>query len=195
MVLASQSPRRREILDMMGLAGLYETIPSPLNETALQTDLVQKGITKDPQRYTQILAEEKARATAQSLTDVSCPTLVLGSDTIVDQDEAILEKPVDVADAQRMLRQLSGRVHYVHTGVALYRCMPGAAKPEKILSFVDQATVQFTALDEADIQAYVASGEPMDKAGSYGIQGMGGQFVSSVQGDFFTVSNPNAGSV
>ena len=194
LILASNSPRRREILDMMGLAGLYETIPSPLDETALQIKLMQQGITDDPQRYTQTLAEEKARALAETLS-VSCPTLVLGSDTIVDQDEAILEKPKDKADAQRMLRQLSGREHFVHTGVALYRCLPGQSAPEKMVSFVDQATVQFTALTEADIAAYVASGEPMDKAGSYGIQGMGGQFVSNVKGDFFTVRNLTSAGV
>jgi len=186
LILASQSPRRREILDMMGLPGMYETIPSPLDETALQMELIQKGITKDPQLYTRTLAEEKARALAETL-HVTIPTLVLGSDTIVDQDETILEKPKDKQDAVRMLRQLSGREHFVHTGVALYRCIPGQA-PEKVASFVDQATVLFTALSEADVQAYVDSGEPMDKAGSYGIQGIGGQIVSNVQGDFFTVS-------
>lgn len=187
LILASQSPRRREILDMMGLAGLYTTIPSPLDEAALQDELTKAGITKDPQRYTQTLATEKARTLAETLNDVTCPTIILGSDTIVDQDEAILEKPIDTADAKRMLHQLSGREHYVHTGVALYVCLPGGTAPKLVVSFVDQAVVQFTTLDEADIEAYVASGEPMDKAGSYGIQGMGGQFVSSVQGDFFTV--------
>lgn len=186
LILASQSPRRREILDMMGLQGMYETIPSPLDESALQLDLANRGVTKDPQLYTQTLAEEKARALADTL-NVEIPTLVLGSDTIVDQDEAILEKPKDKQDADRMLRQLSGRDHFVHTGVALYRCLPGQA-PEKMVSFVDQATVHFTDLSDADIQAYVDSGEPMDKAGSYGIQGIGGQLVSRVQGDFFAVS-------
>lgn len=187
LILASQSPRRREILDMMGMAGMFETIPSPLDETALQIELTEKGITKDPKTYTRTLAQEKARALAETLDNVKCPTLVLGSDTIVDQNETILEKPKDKSDAERMLRQLSGREHFVHTGVALYLCRPGHAA-EKMVSFVDQATVQFTELSDADIQAYVDSGEPMDKAGSYGIQGIGGQLVTSVQGDFFTVS-------
>ena len=187
LILASQSPRRREILDMMGLPGMYETIPSPLDETALQIELTNKGITKDPKNYTKTLAEEKARALAETLENVKCPTLVLGSDTIVDQDETILEKPKDKQDAARMLRQLSGREHYVHTGVSLYLCRPGEAA-EKMVSFVDQATVQFTDLSDTDIEAYVDSGEPMDKAGSYGIQGIGGQLVANVQGDFFTVS-------
>jgi septum formation protein len=185
LVLASQSPRRREILDMMGLADLYETIPSPLDETSLQIELSDKGVTKRPQKYTQTLAEEKARTLAESLR-VERPTLVLGSDTIVDQDEDILEKPKDTSDAHRMLRRLSGCEHYVHTGVAIYLCLPDAPA-KKMVSFVDQATVQFANLSDADIDAYVASGEPMDKAGSYGIQGIGGQFVTSVQGDFFTV--------
>lgn len=188
LILASQSPRRREILNMMGLEGMYETIPSPLDESALQAELIQQGVTKEPQKYTQTLAEEKARALAESIQGISCPTLILGSDTIVDQHEAILEKPRDKQDAERMLRQLSGREHFVHTGVALYRCLPSSSTAEKVVSFVDQATVQFTELSDEDIQAYIDSGEPMDKAGSYGIQGIGGQFVASVQGDFFTVS-------
>ena len=189
LILASQSPRRREILDMMGLTNLYQTIPSPLDETALQTELIAQGVTKDPQKYTQTLAQEKARALAETLTTtVQRPTLILGSDTIVDQDEAILEKPQNAMDAMRMLQQLSGREHYVHTGVALYLVRPGGGEPRLVASFVEQATVLFTTLTHADIQAYVNSGEPMDKAGAYGIQGMGGQFVRSVQGDFFTVS-------
>lgn len=187
LILASQSPRRREILDMMGLKDMYDTIPSPLDESALQLELIEKGVTDEPQKYTQTLAEEKARSLAESIPPVARPTLILGSDTIVDQDEAILEKPKNKEDAERMLRKLSGREHFVHTGVALYRCLPGSS-PELMISFVDQATVQFTELSDADIHAYVESGEPMDKAGSYGIQGIGGQFVSRVEGDFFTVS-------
>jgi septum formation protein len=193
LVLASQSPRRREILDMMGLSELYKVEPSPLDESRLQTELVEQNL--PPTQYTQRLAEAKSYALAKShLSSARGISLYLGSDTIVELDEHILEKPNDVDDAQRMLRMMSGRQHHVHTGVALYkleRTKDGGSDEDNnivlIDSFVDTATVQFTDLSEQDIKAYIESGEPMDKAGSYGIQGIGGQFVTSIIGDFFTV--------
>lgn len=187
LILASQSPRRREILDMMGLRGKFDAQPSPLDESALQVALRSETATPlDPVAYTQRLAEEKARALADTLTDTSDrPTLVLGSDTIVDLEGVILEKPVDEADAKATIARLSGRQHCVHTGVALYVVNNGESS--KVVSFVDTAVVTFAKLLSADIDAYVATGEPMDKAGSYGIQGIGGQMVRRVEGDFFTV--------
>jgi septum formation protein len=126
-------------------------------------------------------------------------TIVLGSDTIVDLDGHILEKPVDETDAGRMLSMLSGRRHSVHTGVALVcvgRCTDGDdAVTVTTTSFVDTAVVQFAALTKGDIEAYVSTGEPLDKAGSYGIQGIGGQMVRSIEGDFFTVSSVLGSSV
>lgn len=190
LVLASQSPRRKEILDMMGLQGKFEVAPSPLDESALQKELQST----DPVNYTRILAEQKAMALArqsvQSPSDhsVGAKLLVLGSDTIVAYGGSILEKPVDEADAVRMLNQLQGNRHTVHTGVALV-LMDDNNDVRLIESFTETATVQFAALTESDIAAYVASGEPMDKAGSYGIQGIGGQLVTSIEGDFFTVSS------
>ena len=194
LILASQSPRRREILDMMGLAGKYNVIPSTLDESALQVKLLGKaGDTAhavDPKDYTRTLAEEKAKALAEVMSkDVTQPTLVLGSDTIVDQDGDILEKPENVVDAKRMIAHLSGNEHCVHTGVAIYRVLPQDSSVNLLTSFTDTAMVRFADLSEADMDAYVATGEPMDKAGSYGIQGIGGQLVSSIQGDFFTVSS------
>lgn len=193
LILASASPRRREILDMMGLSGLYTVTPSPLDETALQGQLAATITTAHPPVYAQTLAEQKAYALATTLHTV-VPTLVLGSDTIVvdqeeDQKQVILEKPVDQADARRMLQQLSGRAHCVHTGVAVYLVRPNDANATttKLTSWVDQATVHFATLTDADIDAYIHSGEPLDKAGAYGIQGMGGQLVRHVEGDFFTV--------
>jgi septum formation protein len=193
LVLASQSPRRREILDMMGLANCYEVEPSPLDESKLQDELMMMGQLLSSTEYTRRLAEAKARALAEAhcqsdstaTANDAIPTLYLGSDTIVELDETILEKPKDVADAKRMLTLLSGRQHHVHTGVALYRLFQN--KVEWVGSFTDTATVTFATLTERDIDAYIASGEPMDKAGSYGIQGIGGQFVTTIQGDFFTV--------
>lgn len=172
---------------MMGLAGRFEVSPSPLDESSLQKVLSAK--LDCPKEYTQTLAQEKAKALAETRVGlVRKPTLVLGSDTIVDLSDHILEKPIDEAEAVNMLRKLSGIQHAVHTGVALYRIDPDASAPMLCTSFVDTAIVSFATISEEDIAAYVATGEPMDKAGSYGIQGLGGQFVSSVQGDFFTVS-------
>jgi septum formation protein len=201
LILASQSPRRREILDMMGLRGKFEARPSPLDEAALQLELQ----CLEPVRYTRQLAEGKALALARSLQDSSSKgaaaytrgsTLVLGSDTVVALDGHKLEKPVSTDDAKRMLCLLQGRHHQVHTGVALVRVddsgtatsNSGRSQPPRLVtSFADTADVVFSPLSASDIDAYVATGEPMDKAGSYGIQGIGGQLVSSVQGDFFTV--------
>lgn len=182
LILASQSPRRREILDMMGLKGKYSHTPSPLDESALQSRLR----TETPLVYTRILAEEKAKALAIEIAYTATkPTLVLGSDTIVDLEEHILEKPKDEKDAKATLSRLSGRQHQVHTGVALFLVSGGSSK--LVTSFTDTAQVFFAHLTERSIDAYIATKEPMDKAGSYGIQGIGGQFVSKVEGDFFTV--------
>lgn len=192
LILASQSPRRREILDMMGLEGKFTPTPSPLDESALQIQLKEKN----PIDYTRILAEEKAKALAMDImikTQQQRPVLVLGSDTIVDLDGAILEKPTDEADAKRMLSRLSGRNHCVHTGVAVYLvpATTGSSNDDAtatlMASFTDTAKVCFAQYNESDMDAYIATKEPMDKAGSYGIQGIGGQFVKFVEGDFFTV--------
>lgn len=185
LILASQSPRRREILDMLGLANRYTATPSPLDESALQTQLVKESLS--PIEYTRVLAEKKAEALALVLSnDSTTPsTLVLGSDTIVDLNGSILEKPTDTDSAISMLTKLSGEWHQVHTGVAIYHVQGNIVN--LIASFTDTARVQFAKLSTKDIEAYVATKEPMDKAGSYGIQGIGGQLVSCVEGDFFTV--------
>lgn len=188
LILASQSPRRREILDMLGLTGRYTAIPSPLDESALQLRLANELVS--PLDYTRTLAEKKAEALAMHLsqdcsTSSTKSTLVLGSDTIVDLDDLILEKPADAQSARTMLRRLSGVWHRVHTGVAIYHVEADTVK--LMSSFTDTAKVKFADLSEADINAYVETGEPMDKAGSYGIQGIGGQLVERMEGDFFTV--------
>ncbi|VEU40539.1 unnamed protein product [Pseudo-nitzschia multistriata] len=189
LILASQSPRRREILDMMGLREdkqyLVET--SPLDESKLQVELGKEELTSI--EYTRRLAEAKAIALAEAhVADRKEMGVAyyLGSDTIVELDESILEKPKDADDAKRMLNLLSGRQHHVHTGVALYR-LDSTNQITLVDSFVDTACVTFTDLSDADIDAYIISGEPMDKAGSYGIQGIGGQFVKEISGDFFAV--------
>lgn len=189
LILASQSPRRREILDMLGLSGLYTTTPSPLDESALQSDLVNNDNNKSvsPIEYTRILAEKKAEALAGVISQDpnTKPTLVLGSDTIVDLDGTILEKPTDEQAAVSMLSRLSGNWHKVHTGVAIYHVQ--GANMKLFASFTDTASVKFAPLSKVSIEAYVATKEPLDKAGSYGIQGVGGQLVERMEGDFFTV--------
>jgi septum formation protein len=178
---------------MMGLKDLYDVIHSPLDESALQSQLYdeESGGMPEPKTYTRVLAEEKAKALAMEISSqVTQPTIVLGSDTIVAFNDSILEKPKDTADAKIMLTQLSGNEHTVHTGVAMYRVLPQALSDEPVTlvaSFVDTANVRFAPLSGTDIDMYIATGEPMDKAGSYGIQGIGGQLVSSMEGDFFTV--------
>jgi septum formation protein len=202
LVLASQSPRRREILSMMGLEGRFDVVPSPADERAVQRQLQQDGPVAPP-KYAESLARAKALALAELLkakpgsnrivemTSAPAPTavVVLGSDTIVELDGHILEKPRDESEAKEMLSRLSGRQHLVHTGVAFACVKIGALSRDEVAtrSFVDTAAVQFAALMPEDIDSYVSTGEPMDKAGSYGIQGMGGQMVESITGDFFTV--------
>lgn len=200
LILASQSPRRREILDMMGLTNRYSVTFSPLDEEALQLELRALKTPLSPQDYAKKLAESKAFALAEEITngdDNSCThesSFILGSDTIVDYDGAILEKPKSKDDAKQMLTTLSGSWHEVHTGVALYKIThsnngnnDGNDNVELVSSFTETAKVKFAPLSSEDIAAYVETGEPMDKAGSYGIQGIGGQMVERMDGDFFAV--------
>ena len=187
LILASASPRRREILDMMGLSDRYTVQPSPLDEKVVQTEL--SGLGFEPKEYAKVLAERKAAALCDELLKLSQntgTTLILGSDTIVDHQGHILEKPTDTKDAYDMLARLSGGWHVVHTGVAVY-AIAGNGKMDLLFSFTDTAKVKFAPLTQSDIKSYIETGEPMDKAGSYGIQGIGGQMVESLEGDFFTV--------
>jgi septum formation protein len=189
LVLASQSPRRTEILEMMGLAGRFTASPSPLDEEKLQVELSQREIT--PPDYARILAERKAHAYGASVDSTNeSVTLIVGSDTIVDFDGHIMNKPANAEDANRMLSMLSGNWHQVHTGVAVYAVdtmKPDSTEPKLMFSFTDTARVKFSSLTETDIKAYIETKEPFDKAGSYGIQGIGGQLVERIEGDFFTV--------
>ena len=182
LLLASQSPQRREILDMMGLQNRYTHQPSPLDEEALQLELAEAEDI-NPSDYAKVLAERKAEAMGASMPSANGEDIILiiGSDTIVDLDGHIMNKPTSEADAHHMLSKLSGNWHQVHTGVAVY------SGTEKIFSFADTTSVKFANLSKKDIQSYVASQEPMDKAGSYGIQGIGGQLVEEIRGDYFTV--------
>jgi septum formation protein len=179
LVLASQSPRRREILDLMGLAGLYSVEPSPLDESKLQDELLllSQTITLTPKEYTKRLAEAKAKALADTyaaayydVADATAATagkdmVFLGSDTIVELDGRILEKPADKAEAREMVKRLSGRKHVVNTAVAIYRLDKKTGKVSLKSSFTETASVKFATLSDADVDAYVESGEGLDKAG------------------------------
>lgn len=131
---------------------------------------------EEPEEYVQRLALEKARATfARHPEDV-----VLGADTTVVLDGEIMNKPVDAADARRMLRALSGRAHQVYTGVAVVRAGEELVRLER-------TDVVFGAVPEDELEGYVASGEPMDKAGAYGIQGYAARWIPRIEGDYFNV--------
>jgi septum formation protein len=130
-----------------------------------------------PLAHVERLAREKARRGAGERP--AC--LVLGGDTVVVLDDQVLGKPADAEDAVRMLLRLSGRTHWVHSGLALVE--PNGA----IHSLVSSARVTFRAFDRELAQAYVRTGEPMDKAGAYGIQGRGAALVSAIEGDYYTV--------
>ena len=177
LVLASTSPRRKELLAHLGLGRsefCFTQVAPDIDET------VQQG--EAPRDYVRRLAAEKAHAGLALCADMSQPA-VLGSDTIVVLENQILGKPLDVADAKRTLIELSGRTHTVMTAVAL------TYQADADLSFktsvrLVETQVRFCALSAADIDAYVASQEPMDKAGSYGIQGLGGCFVAAIEGSY-----------
>lgn len=162
LTLASASPRRKQLLEMLGLP--IRVVPADIPEAPLPRETMLA--------YSKRLAKEKARAVPGEF--------VLGADTIVVMDDHLLEKPTDVEDAVRMLTLLQGRTHEVISSVALAH--RGA---EQVLTDVTRVT--FRAADEATLRAYVATGEPMDKSGAYGIQGYGAALVERVEGDFFGV--------
>jgi len=165
-VLASQSPRRRELLRLIGIA--HDVVPADLDESLLPGE--------EPVAH----AERLARAKAAAVSAMHPHAAVIGADTIVVLDGDILGKPADHADAMRILRRLSGRTHTVHTAVAV-------ARDGQVESGVESVEVTFRPLSDAQIAAYVATGEPMDKAGAYGIQGYGAVIVERVHGDYFAV--------
>jgi septum formation protein len=167
LVLASQSPRRRELLALIGLA--HEVRPADIDESYLEGET--------PEQHCERLARGKASALA---TRSNRDAVIIGSDTIVVVDGLVLGKPVDAADATRMLRMLSGRSHTVLTAVAV-------ARGARLESAVERVSVSFREIDAAEIAAYIATREPMDKAGAYGIQGYGATIVSRIEGDYFAV--------
>jgi septum formation protein len=163
-ILASASPRRRELLNLIGIE--HEVRPANIDETYLAGEA--------PREHAERLAREKAVA-------IEVPeAITIGSDTIVVVDGRVLGKPRDREHAAEMLRQLSGRSHVVMTGVA-------AKWQGKLVSGLEEVGVTFRSLREDEIERYIDTGEPMDKAGAYGIQGFGATIVERVDGDYFAV--------
>ena len=166
-ILASKSPRRREYLTQMGIP--FTVLTADTDET------LPAGIT--PREGVELLARRKAEAVAPL---VSPSETVIAADTLVELDGKPLGKPADADEAREMLRALSGSAHTVHTGVAVLR-------GERMLSAVETTTVYFRTLKEREIDDYVASGEPLDKAGAYGIQGHASVFVERIEGNLDNV--------
>lgn len=166
-VLASQSPRRRELLERMGLT--FRVVVPDVEER------MDRGL--GPDELVKAISAEKAAAAAEL---VGREALVIAADTVVALDGAILGKPSSPAHARQMLRSLSGRRHMVYTGVTV-------RQGDRTRTLSQATAVSFRSLDAGEIDAYIATGEPLDKAGAYGIQGYGAMLVEGIQGDYYNV--------
>jgi len=166
LILASASPRRRDLLTQAGLR--FDVLPAAIDETLHSNE--------SPTAYVQRLALEKA----QAIQVLHPKSTVLGADTTVVCEQQILNKPNDLSDAERMLRQLSNRVHQVHTGIAV-------VTPTTHRSHVETTSVFFSAIPNADLAHYLSTNDSLDKAGAYGIQGYAARWIPRIEGDFFNV--------
>ena len=171
LILASSSPRRAELLRDAGIA--FEVNAPHVDEARHPDETAEKMVAR--------LAEAKARAVAE-LVGEGKPAIIIGADTAVELDGEIFGKPRDAADAREMLSYLSGRTHFVLTGICVLRLPDGATR-----SAVERTAVTFALLDPSEIEAYVTSGEPFDKAGGYAIQGRAGRYIPRIEGCYFNV--------
>ncbi|CAN2388884.1 Maf-like protein [Pristimantis euphronides] len=182
-VLASASPRRQDILSNVGLR--FEVVPSWFKET------LDKSLFSAPHEYAVETAKQKALEVARRMhvKHLKTPDIVIGADTIVTLEDSILEKPCDKQDAYNMLSRLSGKEHSVFTGVVIVHCRSQEDNQLEtdIIDFYEETKVKFADLSEELLWEYIDSGEPMDKAGGYGIQSLGGMLVERVHGDFLNV--------
>ena len=167
LILASGSPRRRELLSGLGVA--FRVLTPDIDEVSIHTH---------PADIAGDLAEQKARAVRAM--PGTAQALILASDTLVALDDLVLGKPTDAAQNAEYLRQLSGRTHTVYSGVALFG-------PQGLSMDVEATAVTFRTLSEAEVQHYARSGEGLDKAGGYGIQGLGMALVARIDGDYSSV--------
>ncbi|MBE7040251.1 MAG: septum formation inhibitor Maf [Ruminococcaceae bacterium] len=169
-ILASASPRRRDILSNIGVKfGIF---------TADCDEYIEDGIM--PAEAVMLLSMKKCAASAKYFANEK--KIVIGADTVVVFENEILTKPKDSEDAFAMLRKLSGRIHSVMTGVSIMR-----TSDAKCETFYEKTDVKFKDLTDEEIRAYIKTGEPLDKAGSYGIQGIGSLFIEKIDGDYFNV--------
>ena len=166
LILASASPRRHYLLTQAGLH--FDVLPAHVDESIHPNE--------SPTDYVQRLALEKA----QTIHALHPDAIVLAADTTVVLDHQILNKPTDLADAERMLRALSGRTHHVHTGIAI-------VAPTTQRTQVETTSVTFIHIPQEELAEYLATGDSLDKAGAYGIQGYAERWVESIDGDFFNV--------
>lgn len=166
MILASNSPRRKEICELLGLK--FTVIPA---ESEIEIDT-----TLEPMEAVKLVALSKA----ENVFLKNPQNTVIGSDTAVYCDNEFLGKPKDKNDARRMLKMLSGKRHYVFTGVAVMN-------KDKTVAFCEKAEVYFQTLSDVEIQWYVNTSEPYDKAGAYAVQGLSARFIEKIDGDFYTV--------
>jgi septum formation protein len=176
LVLASASPRRQELLRNAGIP--FRAQPANVDETPHAGER--------PRKYAERLAREKALAVWQMHPE----EIVLGADTIVVVDDAILGKPRDPEDAFRMLRLLSGREHRVITGVCLVKAAAKSSSensPAELKIASETTLVTMTTIRDEEIRAYIATGEPMDKAGAYAIQGVASRWIPRIEGDYSNV--------
>ena len=171
-ILASASPRRRELMELMGID--FEVIVSDADESAVPTDLSIK-------LYVQELALLKATATAKQILKRK-KAHIIAADTVVTLDGKILGKPKDKEDAVNMLTELSGKTHEVYTGICVMRMSDAKSVCKSVCT-----RVSFKELSADKIKAYVNTNEPMDKAGAYGIQGIGSMLIDGIEGDYFNV--------
>ena len=170
LILASASPRRQDLLRAAGID--FEVVPAHIDESPLPAEL--------PRAYAERLAREKALAVLLHRPEA----FVLGADTIVVVDDVILGKPADISDAVHMLHMLSGRTHEVVTGV----CLAGATDGKHLFDVRSETTrVAMCQLSDEEIQNYVSTDEPMDKAGAYAIQGMASRWIPRIEGDYTNV--------
>lgn len=172
-ILASASPRRRELLERAGVN--FEVIPASGEENR---------ISDDPKEAVQQLARDKAVSVMHTIEDSADGTLVIGSDTVVVFENMILGKPHDIEDAVNTLKKLQGNTHQVYTGVSVLEKKNGVWTEH---TFYESTDVTFYPVSDEEIRAYVTTGEPMDKAGSYGIQGIFGIYVRGICGDYNNV--------
>ena len=167
-ILASQSPRRKELLNQLGLKGYKIVVPDV-------DEYVEGNLS--PAQIVEELSLRKARAVAE---DADEDDIIIAADTVVALEGAVLGKPEDEGSAFSMLSALSGNRHYVYTGVTVLR-------GEQVVTEHEMTAVTFRELEPEEISNYIATGEPMDKAGAYGIQGLGALLVSGIHGDYFNV--------